>query len=461
MVKQHQVQQQTQTLSPQMIQSMNILQMGIHELEDYLQEVLQENPVLELPEPEDPAPPAEEFRRKLEWLTADDRQNSHYHIQDVDGEQGDPLASVGCFVDGETDLSRYILSQFMGTELEPQVMAAVEFLVSRLDPNGLLDEDLSDLSRAAGMGREVMERALIELQAADPAGVGARSLSECLRLQIERRAGDHRLAIEIAEKHLDGLAHNHYSLISRELNAPEREVRTACALIRSLNPRPGAGFAARENLAYITPDVEVTVTADHFSISTNEPFLLRLTVSAYYCGLLKKTEDREVREYLSAKLEQAQRVVNCVDQRRTTLLRLTEWIVQSQTDFFYLGRNHLRPLTMTDAAQALGVHNSTISRTVKDKYLQCSWGVYPMSWFFSRPVGTKEISGEAAKAQLRTLIEKEDRPLSDQKLCEELARRGCVISRRTVAKYREELGIPNATGRSLRSSYGHKKAPSE
>lgn len=460
-MRQHQVQQQAQALSPQMIRSMHILQMGIHELEDHIQEVLQENPVLELSEPEGLAPPSEEFRRKMEWLTADDRQNSYYHIQDVDGEQGDPLANVGCFADGETDLSRYILSQFMGIELEPRVMAAVEFLVRRLDPNGLLDEDLCDLSRAAGMGREVMERALIELQAADPAGVGARSLAECLRLQIERRAGDHRLSIEIAEKYLGELAHNHFHLISRELNAPEREVRTACALIRSLDPRPGVGFAARENLAYITPDVEVTVTADHFSISTNESFLPRLTVSAYYCGLLKETEDREVREYLSSKLEQARQVVSYIDQRRTTLLRLTEWIVQKQADFFHLGRDHLRPLTMADAAQALEVHNSTISRTVKDKYLQCSWGVYPMSWFFSRPVGTKEISGEAAKAQLRTLIEEEDRPLSDQKLCEELARRGYAISRRTVAKYREELGIPNATGRSAWSSYGHKKARSE
>ncbi len=444
---QNQRQIQTQTLSPQMMQSMKILQMGIQELREYVEEAIQENPVLELPEPGEMSDQKEDFVRKLEWLEANDRQNAYYHLQDAEGEQGDALANLGCFLDDEDDLSRYILSQFMGTELEPEVMSAVEFLVDRLDPNGFLDEDLDSLARTAGVSEAVMTRALTELQAADPAGVGARTLSECLRLQIERRAGDHRLAIAIVEGYLDELARRHYGLISRRLNVTERDVKTACDLIRSLNPRPGTGFATRENLVYITPDIEVLTFPDHFELSTNDAAMPRLKLSAYYGKLLRETDDAQVRSYLTEKANQAKWVVKSIDQRRSTLLQCAQWVVERQADFFRLGPGHLRPLTMGEAARALGVHESTISRTVKDKYLQCDRGVYPLSWFFSRSLGREDASPEAAKALLRQLVEEETRPLSDQKLCEEMTQKGCPISRRTVAKYREELGIPNAAGR--------------
>jgi len=443
-----QSQKQIQTLSPQMMQSMKILQMGIQELREYVEEALQENPVLELPEPDDGPAPREDFTRQLEWLEANDRQNSYYHLQDAEGEREDALANVGGYVDESSALSWYILSQFMmGTSLEPEVMHLVEFLVDRLDPNGFLDEDLPALAAEAGVEEGMMARALTELQAADPAGVGARSLSECLRLQLERRAGDHRLEIAIAEGYLDELAHGRYGLISRKLGVPEREVRAACDLIRTLNPRPGTGFASPENLVYITPDIEVTAFPDHFEISANDTAIPRLKLSRYYGELLHETQDKEVRDYLTVKANQAKWVVKSIDQRRNTLLQCAQWVVERQEDFFRLGPGHLRPLTMGQAAQALGVHESTISRTVKDKYLQCSRGVYPLSYFFSRSLGAEEASPETAKLLLRKLVEEEDKPLSDQKLCEEMARRGCPISRRTVAKYREAMGIPNASGR--------------
>lgn len=446
-LRQNQKQTQTQTLTPQMVQSIKILQMDIQELREYVEEVFQENPMLELPEPQEGPDGGEELRRRIEALSSGDWQNVYYHAQDAEGGQGDALSSVGCFLDEERDLKRYILSQFMGTELEPDVMRGVEFLLDRLDPGGFLDEPLDELAAGAGLPPRMMERALIELQAADPAGVGARDVQEALRLQLERRAGDHRLAATIVEEHLDLVAKNRYSAISRALDAPEEAVREACTLIRTLNPRPGSGFAARENLAYITPDVLVVETRDHFEVATNDAMLPRLRLSPYYRDLLRDTGDREVREYLTEKANQAKWVLRSIEQRQSTLLRCATWIVERQEDFFRFGPGRLRAALMAEAARDLGVHESTVSRAVKDKYLQCGRGIYPLSYFFSRPLGQEGTSPMAAKVLLRELVEGETVPLSDQKLCREMAERGYKLSRRTVAKYREELGIPSAAGR--------------
>lgn len=444
-LEQKQQQKQSMALLPQMIQSMTILQMGIQELREYTEEVLQENPALEFPEEESaPAVYADAVRR-LEWLESNDRQNAYYHRQD---EEGDSLANLGRYSDGENDLSWYILSQFMmGDFLEPEVLKAIEFLVERLDANGFLDGDAAFLAQSAGMDQAVMERAIIELQSADPAGVGARDLSECLRLQLERRSGDHSLAIAIVEGYLDELARGRYGQIAKGLNASKEEVWTACDLIRTLNPRPGTGFAAQENLAYIIPDLEIVVKPEGMEISVNDTAVPRLAISDYYRKLLRDTDDPDVQKYLTQKLGQAKWVIQGIDQRRATLLRCAQLLVQRQEEFFRLGRGHLRPLTMREVAQALEIHESTVSRTVKNKYLRCPQGVYPLGYFFTGALGENGSTQESAKALLLRLIQEEEKPLSDQKLCEEMERRGCPISRRTVAKYREELHIPSAADR--------------
>lgn len=445
-LEQRQLQKQTMTLLPQMIQSMNILQMGIQELREYTEEILQENPALEFPEEEGAAAAAADAVRRLEWLEANDRQNTYYHRQDE--EEGDALANLGQYSDGENDLSWYILSQFMmGDFLEPEVLKAIEFLVERLDANGFLDGDAAFLARSARMEQGVMERAIIELQSADPAGVGARDLAECLRLQLERRSGDHRLAVAIVEGYLDELARGRYNQIARSLNASKEEVWTACDLIRTLNPRPGTGFAAQENLAYIIPDLEVVVKPDGMEISLNDTAVPRLVISDYYRKLLRETKDPDVQKYLTQKLGQAKWVIQGIDQRRSTLLRCAQYLAQRQEEFFRLGRGHLRPLTMRQVAQALDIHESTVSRTVKNKYLRCPQGVYPLGYFFTGSLGETASTQESAKVLLQRLIREEGKPLSDQKLCEEMARQGCPISRRTVAKYREELHIPSAADR--------------
>ena len=450
---------QTQTLSPQMMQSMEILQMGSQELLEYIQDQVQENPVLEMEEKYGKGDDTAVLQRKLEWLESTDAQNRYYHQQDTEDDEKDPISNYGTVDEREENLYLYVLSQLEVMDLEPELLPVGRFLVESLNQNGWLDESVEDLAEELGKPVEEVEKALAAVQSLEPAGVGARNLSECLVLQLQRRHEDSELAIRIARDYLDPLSKSRYGLIAKSLGVCQEEVRTACDLIRTLNPRPGGGFAARENLVYINPDLFVVNFPDHFELLTNDYFFPDLNISGYYCRMLKSTEDNEVKDYLMGKVRQAKWVVHSIEQRRSTLLRCAECILELQEEFFRRGPGHLKPMCLADIAQKVGVHESTVSRAVSKKYLQCASGVYPLSYFFSRSLGapaarpgTEENTSSPdffAKALLKKLIGGEDKhkPLSDQKLCERMAREGCELSRRTVAKYRDELGIPSTTGR--------------
>lgn len=444
-------QKQIQTLSPQMMQSMEILQMGSQELLEYIEEAVQENPVLEPEEQYDRADESDQLRRKLEWLESTDPQNRYYHQQDTE-EQDDRLGNYGTMEDREDNLYYYVLSQLKTLDLPPEVMAVGAFLVESLNGNGWLDESLEELAADSGYPKELLEQGLAAVQSLEPAGVGARDLSECLRLQLVRRAPVDEVAVRIVESQLDALSKSRYGLIARELKVSQEEVRAACEHIRALNPRPGTGFAARENLTYINPDIIVVSFPDHFELLTNDYYFPSLGISGYYTRLLKESDDRQVKDYLTGKVKQAKWMVHAIEQRRSTLMSCAGCILELQEAFFRQGPGHLVPMSLADVAERIGVHESTVSRAVKDKYIQCSMGVYPLSYFFSRSLGNTgedAASPDAAKALLKKLIAGEDKkkPLSDQKLCEQMSAQGCPLSRRTVAKYRDELHIPSTTGR--------------
>lgn len=373
-----------QTQAPERLQLAKVLQMGLQELCDYVEDSLQENPVFELPEPGEEMLEDQNFARKLEWLESGDWQDSYYHGQDEEDGSRDPLSRMGYYLSDENDLSRFVLSQFIGTKLEPEVLEAVELLCDRLDEDGFLSEDPAELAQSLGVSDAVVFRALTELQAADPAGVGARDLKECLSLQIERHAGDHRLASTIVAEYMDELAQNGYGAISRKTGAPEALVREECELIRSLNPRPGTGFSSRENMSYITPDVLVLPGEDGEPEVQVNGSLPRLEISTYYSNLLLETPDEEVRLYLSEKLNQARSIVENIQERQKLLQHCAEQIVAEQEEFFRKGHGYLRPLELQQVADALGVSPELVSGAVKEKYLQCPQGIYPMSWFFTR-----------------------------------------------------------------------------
>ena len=283
----------------------------------------------------------------------------------------------------------------------------------------------------------------------EPAGVGAAELSECLALQLER-IGETGPALAIVQDHLETLAKRHDRAIAAKLSITPAQVEEARRTIRELDPRPGAVFQRTEQVFYIQPDLIVEEQEGQLVVKPARGERPPFRVSRYYQKMLKQSEDKEVREYLTEKLRQAENVLWAARQRGSTLLRCAQVIVERQREFFHSGPEAMRPLRMGEVAQELGLHESTVSRAVREKYLQCPQGLYPLSWFFTRSAGAGEgVSGTAARKLVLRLIDGEDKgkPLSDQQLSERMAREGCPISRRTVAKYREELGIPSASGR--------------
>lgn len=448
------VQKQEQILSVQMIQSLEVLQMAAQELLEYLENIALENPVLELEERYDVPDGTNDLRPKLEWLDPGDPQDREYYSQDLEAEM-DPLLQYPVYEDHVESLYDHVLAQLAELELPQDIAACTKILAGCLDVNGRLEEELAALAWDSGQSEETMEQALTAIQSLEPAGIAARNLSECLCLQLLRRTPVNLLAVRIAQERLDALAKNHYGLLSRTLGASLEEVRQACDLIRSLDPRPGLRFARYERPVYITPDIIVTNISGQFELSIDRRFLPVLSISPYYSRMLKEGSDIQVQEYLANKLKQAKWVIQAVEQRHETLMSCAKCILTAQEDFFHYG-GHLKPLTMANVAERMGVHESTVSRAVNGKHLQCARGTYPLSYFFSRRLnGGGEAAGtspDEAKALIKRIIAREDksRPLSDQKLCEQMVRQGCAIARRTVAKYRDELGIPGTAGRKQR-----------
>ena len=450
---------QTQTLSPQMVQAMEVLQMGTQELLEYIQETLQENPTLESEDPREQPRPVElqepqeggedwsQLRRKLEWLEDTDRQNSWYHRQEVQDEE--QTAAYETAAPMEESLFDHLRGQVRFRELDRRLATAVLGVLESLNRCGWLDEDDGELAERLGLPSALVAEAVALVQGLEPAGVGARSLSECLVLQL-RRQGETGLAVTIAQRYLEDMGRDHYNRIAKETRSSREAVQDACRQIRALSPRPGSAFGCQDTARYIVPDLLVTREEGRFEVAANDRYFPALRLSGYYRQLSQDTEDKQVQEYLSGKLRQAKWVMRSVEQRRSTLLSCAICLVARQEAFFLHGPGHLQPLSLRDVAEAVAVHESTVSRAVKDKYLQCAFGVFPLSYFFSRSVGGEEgTSPSRAKAALTALIRDEDKkkPLSDQKLVELLGAQGVELSRRTVAKYRDELGIPSTTGR--------------
>ena len=397
----------TQSLSPQMLQSIRILQMNHLELRDYLQEIMLENPVLE--EAESPPPQTEgeddPLLQKLKWLRAADTGNSTYYREDARSlvEQTPDRRSEA---DTES-LYSHLRGQIRFETLSPELCAAVECVLQCLDGDGRLQESADEIAALSGTACDTAREAIRLVQSLEPVGVAAKSLSECLALQL-LRLGENGLALTIAREHLEDLAKDHYHHISRVTGAGQAEVRDACALIRALDPRPGNAFTAWETPAYVVPEVLIVRGRDGFAAVMNEWALPSFEISDYYTRMLETSESAEVRVYLSEKLRQAGWVLQCLEQRRSTLLSCAGCIALKQEPFFRCGPGHLQPLKLTDVAAELGVHPSTVSRSVRGKYLQCDYGLFPMKYFFSRAIaeenGGKGIAVDRVKGAIVSII---------------------------------------------------------
>jgi len=439
---------QTQTISARQIQFMSILQMSNQELLEYLNEALVENPVLDAADNYS-SEENQDLMRKLQWLEAQDVQNRHYINSDAN-EGIDAVGNYAAPMDEET-LFSHIRMQLDSLGLSAGLYKAACFVAANLNDSGYLDTTLGELAASCSGDEVQLKEALELIRTLEPAGVAAFDLADCLCLQLERLKGA-ELAEQIVRGYLKKLSKNQYGSIAGELKNSEKAVRNAASLIRTLNPKPGAGFNPGTAPVFVRPDVIIVKFENYFEILNVDYELPTLQINSYYNKLLQESDDRELVGYLSGKVRQAKWLINNISQRQTTLLNCTRAILDAQEPFFRGHTNNLSPLTLAELAQVVGISESTVSRAIKGKYLQCRRGVFPMNYFFPRRVRQGEdMSATRARDILREIVDAEDKrkPLSDMKIVQKLQERGIEISRRTVAKYRGELFIPGASGRKL------------
>lgn len=452
---------QETTLSPKTLQALHILQMDSQELLHFIHETAYENPTLDLLEhTEKRCEPGERLSRRDRDGLADTGRHENIRARGESG-GGGGFREMNQADGGQREtLFEHIIFQVRQLKLPQKLEQILTALAACLDENGYLTEAPAALAAEWACPKELVEEGLSILQTLQPAGVGARSLSECLCLQLKALNMADSTAMELARVYLDKLATRCYGVIAKQMGVTSAEVHAAFAVIRTLNPRPCAEFARQDSIQYVVPDVIIERAGSSWDVRVNSDEMPVLTVNSYYQNLYQRTESREVRDYLSEKLQQAKWLIKTIDQRYSTLLALTRGLVSIQSRFLSEGPEYLEPMTLSSLAEILGIHESTVSRAIKNKFVQCPAGVFPFSYFFSGslsrstpPEGGKgaAVSSVKVKALLSKLIRDEERsaPLSDQKLCDQINAEGIEISRRTVAKYRIELGIPSAAARKI------------
>ena len=366
---------QTQTLSQRMIQSAEILQMTSQELNTYINELALENPVIDIVEP----PTAEEQRESIEqqeWLNSFNEENYYLYQRQNNDDDYDFKSSWNINTDDGETLQDYLWSQLITENFTDQETEIIKFMLECLDNKGYLEESTETIAAYFGTDTETVEDLLSDLQALDPSGVCARTLEECLKLQLERRDILTPVLESIIDNCLEMVAKNQIPAIARKLRLSPTETAGYCQIIKSLNPKPGVSFSSRDQLRYIIPDVTIVKFKDHFDILLNESMYPTIELNSYYRQMNQNPESSELKEYLGNKIRQAEWVKQCVTQRGKTLMQVSRAILEHQEEFFTFGPAHLNPLRLADIAQELDIHESTVSRAVSKKYLQCSWGVY-------------------------------------------------------------------------------------
>ncbi len=450
------------TLSPQVYQGLSILAMPVAELQTLVETELLENPVLEVEEFEDSpeeqeesADEAEDDRSWDEWLDQYAEIDSSEPVVPRDPDAESPTTED--YVGSVQSFGEYLEQQLAMMSLTEDEARAARAIVGSLDGDGFFCVRFDEIAAIAGTDIAAAERALGIVQQLDPPGVGARGLAEAIAIQLDYLGLDEPLLVKIAEAHLDDVAASHFRRIARALLVDEDEVRRLVDLLRQLNPRPAGAFSPGPSPGYIVPDVTIRRFDDGWAIIPNSDAVPTLRVSTRYRSMLREgsSADAETVRYLKDHIRSAEAFIRNVDRRKGTVSRIAEIIMQVQHEFFEDGKGPLRPLRLEDVAVEIGVHLSTVSRGVTGKYMATPYGMFELKHFFSggyRTATGMDVAATTVKARLREILEGEDagRPLSDQRLADVLSEEGIPVARRTVAKYREELGIEPSWARKRR-----------
>jgi len=462
-------QSQQLVLAPQMRQSLKILQVAALDLRATIQEEMQSNPTLEeMPMddvslektatsndaeggPETDAREEMEFKedfRMLERIGQDwrDQMSDTGGVRPTSREDDERRQHFFDSLTTETSLSEHLMQQVEMAECTSAVREAVRYLVGSLDDRGFLTSSLSDLALLAGLPLETMQTAAKLLKSFDPAGIGAENLGECLLIQLAQKGREKSVAARIIRDHLELLVRRRIPDIARKMGLSTETIQEAIGEIGTLEPAPGRRFADDANRV-VVPDVTVENDGGEWKIILNSDYIPRLRLSNTYKDLIAKgTLAKQERDYLREKLRSGKFIINAIEQRQRTIERITREIIKHQHEFFEEGVSKLKPLTMTQIADLIGVHETTVSRALANKYIKTPHGVFEMKYFFTSGYQSdagQSVANTSVKEMIADIIAGEDpgAPLSDQDIVGALQAKGLGIARRTVAKYREELGL--------------------
>jgi RNA polymerase sigma-54 factor len=453
-----------QVLSPQLQQSLLILQTPLLELRNLVQQEMETNPVLEeLPEDlsvnersDAEASPDESFKDEFEKLASLDEEWRDYMAQSAssnfDGRRGSKEADekrqfLFDSIPVQETLQQNLIAQLNQTVLSADDRKAAELIIGNIDDDGFLQSTTEEMALNSGIPQSDFERVLGLLQTFYPAGVGARDLRECLLIQLRRQGKEHSLENRIVSEHMDDLGRHRFVEIARRMAINAEDVQRAADNIARLNPRPGQVFAAAPQ-NYVLPDVIVEKIDGEYQISFNNEQIPHLRISNLYKDIISSgdVQSSDVKDYIRDKIRSGKFLIRSIHQRQQTIMNIAQQIVSRQRDFLDYGPSHLKPMTMAEVAEAVGVHETTVSRAVSGKYMATPQGIFEMKYFFTGGYQTatgESLSNTSVKQAILDLVKHESgsAPLSDHEIVEILSERGIPIARRTVAKYRSELNI--------------------
>ncbi|WP_207308510.1 RNA polymerase factor sigma-54 [Bacillus timonensis] len=415
-------------MTKELTQAITLLQYSSLDLTKFLEEQTLENPLIDVKR-------SDFDRPKKMKVTKDTYTN--------------PIDYIG---KKETTLYEHLLTQLSYMKINNKKKRMGEYIIQLLDSNGYLYFPTEEIARDLNTDTETIENAIRIVQSLDPIGVGARSLQECILLQLKALPNRNSLAEIIIQDHFERFAEKSWKEIAKDLNVKLFDIQQVFDFIQTLKPRPGAAFHGGE-AHYIVPDFDILVEDGVVTMKMQDSYLPKVSLNIQYYQHFLEEKDSKTKSYLQEKVDQCQWIMRSLEQRKMTLQNVMSEIINRQMDFFIKGPAHLKPLIMSDVADALDIHESTVSRAVKDKFVQTPFGIYEMKYFFSRNIqttGETDTSSTQVKNVMKQMIEVEnkEKPLSDQEIVSILEEEhGILVSRRTIAKYRDQLNIPSSTKR--------------
>jgi len=488
---------QVQVMSPQMQQSLALLQAPMLDLQAMVNRELQENPVLEELSPDEKPviddenesgveligrpgeneaaePPADtkveptdesnvephdDFQVEMERLAElSEEWRDHFNASQVapvsrpNEDDDERRKFMFESLAAGTSLQEHLLKQVHLGDLDEEEMEVAEVIIGNIDGNGFLQATLEELIEASGKDTDVVDEVLSVIRSFEPAGVGAADLRECLLLQLERIGQIDSLEHRVIDQHMDALGRRRFPEIARAIGVEIEKMQDIAENISRLDPRPGSAYQETTEV-YVVPEVFVTWKDDQWEVTSNREEMPQLRISNSYKDLLVEAKDsKDVREYIRGKIRDGNFLIKSIHQRQDTILKIGKEIVARQMGFLEKGISHLKPMTMSEVAGKVGVHETTVSRAVSGKYMQTPQGLFEMRYFFTGAIQTDDgegMSNTSVKQMIASLVENEEKskPLSDESIVKLLCKKKVKIARRTVAKYRGELGILSSSMR--------------